>query len=227
MRVLLIEDDRRLSVLMRKVLEAEHFSVDAAFDGDEGVEIALRGAHDVAIVDWMLPGRDGPSICQAIRAAHIPTAILMLTSRTQIEDRVAGLYSGADDYLGKPFSFDELIARVHVLGRRFSDHVANVWELRVGSLVLDTRTHTARRADKILDLTKTERTLLECLMRHPGQVLSREFILDYVWSYENHVQPSMVDVYISYLRSKLRLPDCKDPIQTRRGLGYALDAENA
>lgn len=227
MRVLLIEDDKRLSVLIRKVLEAEHFSVDVAFDGDEGVEIALRGAHDVAIVDWMLPGRDGPSICQAIRAAHIPTAILMLTSRTQVEDRVAGLYSGADDYLGKPFSFDELIARVHALGRRFSDKATNAWELRVGSIVLDTRTHTARRADKILDLTKTEWSLLECLMRHPGQVLSREFILDYVWSYENNVQPSMVDVYVSYLRNKLRLPNCEDPIQTRRGLGYALDAENA
>jgi len=227
MRVLLIEDDKRLSALIRKVLEAEHFSVDIASDGDEGVEIALRGAHDVAIVDWMLPGRDGPSICQAIRAARIRTAILMLTSRTQVEDRVAGLYSGADDYLGKPFSFDELIARVHTLGRRFNDKAANVWELRVGSLVLDTRTHTARRADKILNLTKTEWSLLECLMRHPGQVLSRQFILDYVWSYENNVQPSMVDVYISYLRSKLRIPECKDPIQTQRGLGYALDVENA
>lgn len=227
MRVLLIEDDKRLSILIRKVLEAEHFNVDVAFDGDEGLEIALRGAHDVAVVDWMLPGRDGPAICQAIRAAHIPTAILMLTSRTQVEDRVAGLYSGADDYLGKPFSFDELIARVHALGRRFSDKASNSWELRVGSIVLDTHSQTARRADKVLDLTKTEWTLLECLMRHPGQVLSREFILDYVWSYENNVQPSMVDVYISYLRNKLRIPECKDPIQTRRGLGYALVVENA
>ena len=227
MRVLLIEDDKRLSVLIRKVLEAEHFSVDTAFDGDEGVEIALRGAHDVAIVDWMLPGRDGPAICQAIRAARIPTAVLMLTSRTQVEDRVAGLYSGADDYHGKPFSFDELIARVHTLGRRFSDKASNAWELRVGSIVLDTHSQTARRADKVLDLTKTEWSLLECLMRHPGQVLSREFILDYVWSYENTVQPSMVDVYISYLRNKLRIPECTDPIQTRRGLGYALVVENA
>jgi DNA-binding response OmpR family regulator len=225
-RVLLIEDDRRLSLLIRKVLESEHFNVDVAYDGDEGVEIALRGAHDVAIVDWMLPGRDGPSVCQAIRAARIPTAILMLTSRTQVEDRVAGLYSGADDYLGKPFSFDELIARVHALGRRFGGS-AGAGELRVGSLVLDVRTYTARRAEKVLDLTKTEWSLLECLMRHPGQVLSREFILDYVWSYEKTVQPSMVDVYISYLRQKLRLPDRKDPINTRRGLGYSLDAKNA
>lgn len=226
MRVLLIEDDKRLAGLILKVLQSEHFSADVAYDGDDGVEIALRGAYDVAIVDWMLPGRDGPAVCQAIRAARIPTAILMLTSRTQVEDRVAGLYSGADDYLGKPFSFDELIARVHALGRRFGGSAATS-ELRVGSLVLDMRAYTARRADKILDLTKTEWSLLECLMRHPGQVLSREFILDYVWSYENTVQPSMVDVYISYLRGKLRLPDRIDPIQTRRGLGYSLDAENA
>jgi two-component system, OmpR family, response regulator len=225
-RLLLIEDDKRLSALIRKVLQSEHFNVDVAYDGDDGVEIALRGAYDVAIVDWMLPGRDGPAVCQAIRAARIPTAILMLTARTQVEDRVAGLYSGADDYLGKPFSFDKLIARVHALGRRFGGSVAP-GELRVGSLVLDVRAYTARRADKILDLTRTEWSLLECLMRHPGQVLSREFILDYVWSYEKIVQPSMVDVYISYLRGKLRLPDRKDPIQTRRGLGYSLDAEYA
>jgi DNA-binding response OmpR family regulator len=225
-RVLLIEDDKRLSLLIRKVLESEHFNVDVAYDGDDGVETALRGVHDVAIVDWMLPGRDGPAVCQAIRAARIPTAILMLTSRTQVEDRVAGLYSGADDYLGKPFSFDELIARVHALGRRVGGSAA-VGELRVGSLVLDVRTYTARRADQVLDLTKTEWSLLECLMRHPGQVLSREFLLDYVWSYEKTVQPSMVDVYISYLRRKLRMADRKDPIRTRRGLGYSLDTQDA
>ena len=226
MRILLIEDDKRLSVLIRKVLESEHFNVDVAHDGDQGVELALRGAYDVAIVDWMLPGRDGPAVCQAIRAARIPTAILMLTSRTQVEDRVAGLYSGADDYLGKPFSFDELIARIHALGRRFGESAAT-GELRAGSLVLDVRTFSARRADKRLELTKTEWSLLECLMRHPGQVLSREFILDYVWSYEKSVQPSMVDVYISYLRQKLRLPGRADPIKTRRGMGYSLDVADA
>ena len=111
MRILIIEDDKRLANLMRKVLEAEKFCVDVAHDGDLGLEIARREAHDVLVVDWMLPGRDGPSICQAVRSARIPVAILMLTARTQVEDRVAGLYSGADDYLGKPFSFDELIAR--------------------------------------------------------------------------------------------------------------------
>ena len=227
MRVLLIEDDKRLSHLIQKVLEEEGFSVDAAFDGDTGLEIALRGAHDVAMVDWMLPGRDGPAVVRAMRSAHVPTAVLMLTARTQVEDRVAGLYSGADDYLGKPFSFDELVARLHALGRRSNANTVDALELRVGNLVLDLRTQTARRASFPLELTRTERTLLECFMRHPAQVLSRQYILDYVWSYESDVQPTMVDVYVSYLRGKLNLPGMKDPIRTRRGVGYVLDEENA
>jgi DNA-binding response OmpR family regulator len=228
MRILLIEDDKRLATLTKKVLEGEHFDVDVSHNGDEGVELALRGIYDVAVVDWMLPGRDGPSVVQAIRAARVSTAVLMLTARTQVEDRVAGLYSGADDYLTKPFSYDELIARIHALARRVSGaNSINSWELRVGNLVLDTRTYSARRADRVLDLTRTEWTLLECLMRHRGQTLSRQFIMDYVWSYEATVQPTMVDVYVSYLRTKLNLPGYKDPIQTKRGLGYALDVDNA
>jgi two-component system, OmpR family, response regulator len=227
MRILIIEDDRRLAQLIRKVLEAEDFKVDLAHDGDTGLEIALRGAHDVMVVDWMLPGRDGPSICRAIRSAHLEIAILMLTARTQVEDRVAGLYSGADDYLVKPFAFDELIARLRALGRRFNRDAVDAWELRVGSIVMDLRAHTARRAEHGLDLTKTEWSLLECLMRHPGQTLTRQTILDYVWSYESGVQPTMVDVYVSYLRNKLHQPGMKDPIQTRRGVGYTLEAKNA
>jgi len=174
----------------------------------------------------MLPGRDGPAICRAIRAAHLPLAILMLTARSQVEDRVAGLYSGADEYLSKPFSFDELIARVHTLGRRFNVTATDAWELRVGRLVFDLQTNIARRVEQGLDLTKTEWTLLEYLMRHPGQTLSRQQILDYVWSYQNDVQPTMVDVYISYPRNKINQPGLPDPIQTVRGLGYRLDAEN-
>ena len=227
MRILIVEDDKRLATLVRKVLEDEKFSVDVAHDGDTGVELALRGTYDVAILDWMLPGRDGPAICQAIRSARLPMGILMLTARTQVEDRVAGLYSGADDYLGKPFSFDELIARVFALGRRFSPGAVDPMELRVGSLVLDLHTHSARRAEHILDLTKTEWSLLEYLMRHPGHTLTRQQIIDYVWSFERDVQPTLVDVYISYLRTKLNRPGMKDPIQTKRGVGYRLDVENA
>lgn len=227
MRILLIEDDKRLTVLTRKVLEREGFRVDTAYDGDIGLEMALRGTYDVAVIDWMLPGRDGPAICRAIRSARLPIALLVLTARTQVEDRVAGLYSGADDYLCKPFSYEELIARIHTLGRRYTAPAADARELRVGSLVMDLHSHTARRGEQTLDLTKTEWALLECLVRHPGQVLSRQFILDYVWSYESDVQPTLVDVYVSYLRGKLDQAGRKDPIQTRRGLGYCLVPEDA
>lgn len=227
MRVLIIEDDRRLAGLIQKVLEEEHFQVDVANDGDTGLEIALRGMHELAVVDWMLPGRDGPAVIQAIRAARLPLAVLMLTARTQVEDRVAGLYSGADDYLSKPFSFDELLARLHALARRFQGFAADAWELRVGELVLDLRSHTARRRQQALDLTKTEWNLLEYLMRHPKQVLTRQNILDYVWSFDSGVQLTQVDVYISYLRAKLSQPGQKDPIQTRRGVGYYLEPDYA
>lgn len=227
MRVLLIEDDKRLSALIVKSLSAEGFRVDAAYNGDEGLEIALCGAHDLAIVDWMLPGRDGPAVCQAIRSARLPMGLLMLTARSQIEDRVSGLYSGADDYLTKPFAFDELIARLHALNRRLSGNVVDAFELRVGNLVIDTRTHTARRAESSLNLTKTEWTLLECFMHHPGQTLSRQYLLNYVWSYSTGVQLSLVDVYVSYLRSKLKHAGMKDPIHTQRGFGYFLDPEDA
>jgi two-component system OmpR family response regulator len=227
MHILLIEDDKKLAAIVKKVLTTEKFTVDCVADGNIGLEAGLQGTYDVIVVDWMLPGRDGPSICQALRAAHISSAILILTARSQVEDRVAGLYSGADDYLGKPFSFDELIARIYALGRRRGASDGSGSELRLGNLVMDGRTSSARRRDRLLDLTHTEWLLLECLMRHPDQTLTREFIRDYVWSFDSTVQTSLVDVYVSYLRNKMKVPGLKDPIVTRRGFGYALLEENA
>jgi two-component system OmpR family response regulator len=226
MKILLIEDDVRLTALIARVLVDEGLAVDQIHDGQSGLDLALRGQYDVAVIDWMLPGRDGPAICRAVRAAGLPTALLLLTARGQIEDRVAGLDSGADDYLVKPFAIDELLARIRALGRRHAPALTDTFELRVGDLVLDLRAHTARRGEAALDLTKTEWGLLEFLVRHPGQALSREQILDYVWSYERDVQPSLVDVYISYLRHKLDQPGRADPIQTVRGVGYRLDTES-
>jgi two-component system, OmpR family, response regulator len=225
MRILVIEDDKRLAKLILHVLEEEQFSVDVAHDGNTGLELALRGIYDMAIVDWMLPGRDGPSICRAIRAAHLQIALLMLTALGQIEDRVTGLESGADDYLSKPFSFDELIARLHALGRRFNPTASDPWELRIGDLVMDLRAHTLRRNDQIIQLTRTEWDLLEYLMRHRDQVLTRSKILDYVWSFQSDVQPELVDVYVSYLRQKLNKPGMPELIRTVRGVGYRLETE--
>ncbi len=224
MRVLLIEDDMRLARLVVRVFEEERLHVDVAHDGETGLDLALRGTYDVAVIDWMLPGRDGPAICRAVRAARVPTALLLLTARGQIEDRVAGLESGADDYLVKPFAFEELLARVRALGRRFDlPQGADPGELRLHDVVLDLRAHTARRGEAALDLSPTEWNLLECMMRHAGQSLTRRQILDYVWSYERNVQPSMVDVYVSYLRRKLKQAGGADLIRTVRGVGYRME----
>ncbi len=227
MKILLIEDDKRLAKLVKQVLEDEHYSVDVENDGESGLEVALRAAHDLVIVDWMLPGRDGPSICRKIRAAKMTIPILMLTARGQVEDRVTGLESGADDYLIKPFDFDELIARIRALSRRYSPGSVDPDELRLGSIVMDVKAHSVRRATESVELTKKEWDLLEFFLRHPNQTLSRTAILDYVWSYESSVQPEMVDVYVSYLRQKITVTGMKDPIQTVRGFGYMLDEQNA
>jgi DNA-binding response OmpR family regulator len=226
MKVLIIEDDAKLARLIEGVLREERFTVDVALDGEAGLAMGLAGGYDVAIVDWMLPRRDGPSIVRELRSARVPTAVIMLTARGQVEDRVLGLDSGADDYLGKPFAFEELLARLRALGRRSTAPTSERWELRSDDLVMDLGTHTARRGNVLLELTSTEWNLLECFLRHPGQMLNRQQILDYVWSYAREVQPTMVDVYISYLRRKLSVPGRHDPIDTVRGVGYRLNPDH-
>ncbi len=227
MKILLIEDDKRLAKLIKQVLEDEKYSLDVENDGEVGLEVALRRTHDLLIVDWMLPGRDGPSICRKLRAAKIAAPILMLTARGQVEDRVAGLESGADDYLIKPFDFDELIARIRALSRRYTPSSVDPDELRLGSIVMDVKAHSLRRVEMAIELTKKEWDLLELFLRHPNQTLSRSAILDYVWSYDTTVQPEMVDVYVSYLRQKITISGMKDPIQTVRGFGYMMDEQYA
>jgi two-component system OmpR family response regulator len=223
MRVLVVEDDLKLARLVARVLSGEGIDVDLAHDGDEGTEYALRGTYDVIVVDWMLPGRDGPSLCRAVRANRLPTGILLLTARGQLEDRVMGLDSGADDYLVKPFAFEELLARLRALARRHTvATAADSWELRYQDLVLDLRARSARRGDTMLDLTPTEWRLLEFFLRHAGQALSRRQIVDYVWSYGDPVQLTQVDVFISFLRRKLRRRGQPELIATVRGVGYRL-----
>ena len=222
-RVLVVEDDRKLARLIARVFGAEGIDVDIAHDGDEGLEYALRGVYDVAVVDWMLPGRDGPSLCRGVRANRLPLRILMLTARGQLEDRVLGLDSGADDYLVKPFAFEELLARCRALARRdVAATATDSWELRHEDVVLDLRARSARRGDAPLELTPTEWRLLEFFLRHAGQALSRRQILDYVWSYGDPVQLTQVDVFVSFLRRKLHRRGLPELITTVRGIGYRL-----
>ncbi len=222
MRVLVVEDDKKLARLIEQVLVSEQIDVDLVFDGVVGLEQAISGVYDVAVIDWMLPGRDGPAICRALRNQKVPTALLMLTARTQVEDRVAGLDSGADDYLTKPFAFDELLARLRALSRRSQDGGQDSWELRFDAVVLDLRARTARVRDQRLDLTPTEWRIMEFLLRHPGQSLSRRQILEYVWGDSDVVRSTQVDVFVSRLRSKVRRAGAPDPIRTVWGVGYRL-----
>lgn len=229
MRILLIEDDERLARLIGSFFEHRYYRVDLAHDGDIGLEMALSRAYEVAIIDWMMPCRDGPAICRAIRNARVQMALLMLTARSQVEDRIAGLDNGADDYLSKPFDLEELSARVRAVSRRYQSVNAlssDSMEMRCGDITMDTHAHTARRGNISLNLTSTEWDVLEYLMRHPKQVLSREQIYLQVWSPNSQAQVTIVDLYISYLRHKLNIADdSPDPIETVRGLGYRMRGE--
>ena len=199
--------------------------MDIAHDGESGLALALSGVHAMAVVDWMLPKRDGPSLIRALRAAGIAMPILLLTSRSQLDDRIHGLDAGADDYLAKPFAFKELFARLRALRRRLN-HISVSDELRCGEIVLDLRSHMARGKDAPMDLTSTEWNLLEYMIRNSGRALTRRQILDQVWSFDADVQETMVDVYVSYLRRKLKAAGL-DPVSTVRGVGYRMECSAA
>ncbi len=223
MHVLIIEDDKQLAQLIARVFRREGVQADVAHDGDTGLEMALSNTYDVAIVDWMLPLRDGRTICLAVRRARLRLPILMLTARDQVEDRVLGLDSGADDYLIKPFAMEELLARVRALGRRYDISSPDGSALECGELRMNLAEHTLHRGEVTIELTPTEWELMEYLMRNCNQVLSREQILNRIWAHERDVQPKMVDIYISYLRRKLQVnASSRDLIETVRGLGYRL-----
>jgi DNA-binding response OmpR family regulator len=221
MRVLLVEDEQRLVRLMRRVLENEHYVVDVAFDGEEGIEKAGLSAYDLIILDIMLPLRDGVEVCRWLRAHNIATPILMLTARDQIEDKVDGLDAGADDYLTKPFDFEELLARLRALARRAAAPPQELL-LQVGDLTMDLHRHEVLRGGQSIPLTMREFALLEYLMRHPGQALSRAQITDHVWPYDSEAVSNIVDIYIHYLREKVDRGFDTPLIQTIRGVGYTI-----
>jgi DNA-binding response OmpR family regulator len=225
MHILVVEDEKRLAYLLRRVLLEERHTVDLAHDGNEGLKLALSDSYDVVVLDLMLPEMDGLEICRQIRAEKIMVPVLMLTARGSVEDRVTGLNVGADDYLTKPFAIEELLARVNALLRRRDRRFDETLELTVGDLTLDLVRHEVSRAGQIIELTAKEFALLEYLMRHAGQALTRSQIVDSVWRYDMEALSNVVDIYIHYLRDKIDQGFSRSLIKTVRGVGYKIDAE--
>ena len=222
MRVLVVEDEPKMAGLVKRGLEEEGIAVDVSGRGEDAVWMAGSTEYDVVVLDVMLPGLDGFEVCRRLRADEVWTPVLMLTARDAVDDRVAGLDGGADDYLVKPFSFDELLARLRALARRGSAERPAV--LEAGDLRLDPATRRASRGDVQIALSQKEYALLETLMRRPGVVLSRLQLLEHAWddTYEN--RSNVIDVYIRYLREKIDRPFGTDTIETVRGVGYRLRA---
>lgn len=220
MRILLVEDNRRLSESLRLTLEEDGYAVDTAYDGLDGEEMGLISSYDIIILDIMLPGKDGLEVCRELRDRRVSTPILMLTARDALDDRVRGLDSGADDYLVKPFEVDELRARIRALLRRESSSKSG--SLQVADLVLDPATHTVRRGDQPIELTAKEFSLLEYLMRHPNHLITRAMAEEHLWSYDHVIASNVVDVYIRRLRLKIDDPSEVKLLETLRGAGYRL-----
>jgi two-component system OmpR family response regulator len=223
MKILLIEDDPEIADYLQAGLREHGHAVDRAADGREGLFMATTEAYDVLIVDRMLPGLDGLSLVKVVRAAEIKTPVLFLTTLTGIDDRVAGLDAGGDDYLVKPFAFSELLARVHALGRRLPLS-GSPTVLRVADLELDLLRRMAARGGRQIELQPKEFRLLEYLMRHAGQVVTRTMLLEQVWEFHFDPKTSVVETHISRLRSKIDKGFASELIHTTRGAGYCLRA---
>jgi DNA-binding response OmpR family regulator len=223
MKILLVEDEARLATAVRRVLDDEGYATDWSADGAEGLSRAESTEYDVILLDVMLPSYDGYEIARRLRSDGSTVPILMLTARDGIQDRVRGLDSGADDYLVKPFALAELLARVRALSRRAKmGEAAESSLLIVADLELDMRSRDARRGQRRIELTAREFALLETLMRHPGQVMTRSQLLDTVWSYDSITESNVVDIYIHYLRNKIDKGFDNKLIRTVRGTGYSI-----
>ena len=220
--ILIIEDEQKIADFLRRGLTYEGFKIEVCLDGESGLKAARDTPPDLVILDWMLPGLDGLEVCRRLRAGgSVP--ILMLTAKDSVSDRVKGLDSGADDYVVKPFAFEELIARVRALLRR--SHTAEDTVLRFADLTLNVSTREVTRGTHKIELTTKEFDLLHFFMRHPRQVMTREMLYDRIWGYDFGGESNILEVYIRYLRSKLEAADESRLIQTVRGVGYALREE--
>jgi two-component system OmpR family response regulator len=223
MRVLVVEDQVKMASLIRRGLREEGLAADVAIKGEDALWMAQATPYDAIVLDVMLPGLDGFETCRRLREDGVWAPVLMLTARDSVEDRVAGLDGGADDYLVKPFSFSELLARLRALGRRGPIERAPM--LRVGDLQLDPAAHRAWRGQREVDLSAKEFALLEIFMRRPGEVLSRYALLENAWDYEYENRSNVVDVYVRYLREKVDRPFGVESIETVRGAGYRMRSD--
>jgi len=223
MRVLVVEDDVKMAGLIRRGLREEGLNADVAIKGEDALWMAGATEYDAIVLDVMLPGIDGFETCRRLRADGVWSPVLMLTARDGVDDRIAGLDGGADDYITKPFSFGELLARLRALARR--GRIEQSVVLRVGDLTLDPAARRVRRADQDVELSAKEFSLLETFMRRPGEVLDRFHLLEHAWDYAYENRSNIVDVYVRYLREKVDRPFGRASIETVRGAGYRLRAD--
>jgi heavy metal response regulator len=219
MRILVIEDEKKIASFIKRGLKEEGHMVDVAYDGEEGYRLSGENDYDLILLDIMLPKRDGISLCRQLRDDGVTTPVLMLTAKDSVQDKVTGLDSGADDYLTKPFAFEELLARSRALMRKRSPITT---KLQIGDLVLDLISHRVTRAGKEIVLTMKEYALLEYLMRNAGSVVTRTMITEHVWDIDFDTSTNVIDVYINYLRNKIDSGQEKKLIHTVRGRGYLL-----
>ena len=220
MRVLVVDDDRKLAHMVRRELEEQGYAVDVANDGEEGLAFAEGGPYDLILLDVVMPGLDGMTVCRRLRERKVNTPVLMLTARDGVADRVGGLDSGADDYLVKPFNFRELGARVRALLRRGAPAKDPV--LRVADVEIDTVAHEVRRGGRAVDLTSKEYAILELFVRNPNRVLTREQVAEHAWNYDFAAESNIIDVYVGNLRRKLDDHGDAPLLRTVRGVGYKL-----
>jgi heavy metal response regulator len=219
MRILVVEDEKKIAGFVKRGLKEEGYAVDVAADGDEGYELASVNDYDLIILDLMLPKCDGVTLCKKLRDDKLETPVIMLTAKTSVQDKVTGLDAGANDYLTKPFAFEELLARMRVLLRRT---IQPATRLQVADLVLDLLSHKVTRVDRDIVLSSREFALLDYLMRNAGTVVTRTMISEHVWDIDFDTNTNVIDVYINYLRNKIDADFDKKLIQTIRGRGYML-----
>lgn len=221
MRILIVEDEHKIANSIKEGLTQEKYTVDVAYDGEKGLDLAIGEEYDLIILDQMLPKLSGIEIVKKLRNKEIHMPILFLSAKGETYDKVEGLNAGADDYLSKPFAFTELLARIRALSRRPKNSTGTI--LKISNVELDPSTFEVKRNNKSVNLSNKEFSLLEYLMRHPNRTIKKDQIISHVWNYDSDVLPNSVEVYVKHLRNKLGTPDL---IQTIRGFGYKLKAES-